>query len=298
MSNKKLKIAIIIINYNGTEDTIQCLLSIDSYLSPTDDVAEYYVALLDNASTKSFPVEFLNGLKHRIFFYKSNENLGFAGGNNLAIKLISEDIENIDYYMLLNNDTVIVDNSISKLVKATKDSDFAITGIINYYYDKPDKCWQAGSTLRPKCIKGKSIHPESTTTTFFTEVESIPGSSFLIKKSVTDIIGLLDERYFAYYEELELCERARRANFRIAFLNGTRLLHKVGRASSSYYKHYLRTRNTLLLFSEYYPSMMIMAKLRILFRTIACQLRTGKVIKYYRAYHSGIKDFNNKKFGK
>lgn len=298
MREKTIKVAIIIINYNGENDTIQCISSLDKHLEPCQDGIVYYIALLDNASSEPFDKEKLKQFRHNIYFYQSESNLGFAGGNNLAIKLITKAVDGIDYYLLLNNDTVLVDDSISNLVKKTDESSFSISGLVNYYYDNPDQCWQAGAFFRPNCIKGKEIQPLSDCDLFFTEVDTVPGSSLLVKKSVIDAIGLLDERYFAYYEEVELCERARRAHYNVAFLNGTRLLHKVGRASTSYYKHYLRTRNTLLLYSDYYPSLMGIARLRVLFRTIKCLLRTGKIYGYLRAYHSGVNDFHNKKFGK
>ena len=129
-------VAIIIINYNGTQDTLECLSSLNKCLPDAKDI-HFEVALLDNHSSEAFPVEQISQGGIRIHFYQSDENLGFAGGNNLAIRLISKDVSPIDYYFLLNNDTVIEDDSLVRLVRTTENSDYGITGIVNYFYDQP-----------------------------------------------------------------------------------------------------------------------------------------------------------------
>lgn len=289
-------IAIIIINYNGTQDTLECLASLNKWLPNAKDI-HFEVALLDNHSSEAFPVEQISQGGIRIHFYQSDENLGFAGGNNLAIRLISKDISPIDYYFLLNNDTVLVDDSLVRLVSATENSDYGITGIVNYFYDQPEECWQAGSLVRPRCLSGKEVRPSSKQDGRFVDVDTVPGSSLLIKKEVVDKVGLLDERFFAYYEELDWCLRAKENDFKVSFLEGTRLLHKVGRSSPSAFKHYLRTRNTLLLYKLHYRKLMIVARLRVLLRTIVSVFKCrDKAL--WTAYVDGVNDYKRGYFGK
>ena len=290
-----ITVAIIIINYNGKKDTLECLSSIGVHLHNSERL-RFEIALLDNHSTEPISEDDLPNMGCRIHYFRSEYNSGFAGGNNMAIELIKQRVKSIDYYFLLNNDTVLVDNSLVRLVESTVSSDYAITGLVNYYYSNPEECWQAGTLVRPHRLSGKSVMPTGTDC-LFSEVDSVPGSSLLIRSRVADEIGLLDERYFAYYEELDWCLRAKENGYKVAFLNGTRLLHKVGKSSPSQTKHYLRTRNTLLLYSLHYDRWLFIAKLRILLRTLKCIVKE-KNTKYWQSYMVGIKDYNKSHFGK
>lgn len=289
-------VAIIIINYNGTQDTLECLSSLNKCLPDAKDI-HFEVALLDNHSSEAFPVEQISQGEIKIHFYQSDDNLGFAGGNNLAMRLISKDISTIDYYFLLNNDTVLVDDSLPRLVRETRRSEYGVTGIVNYYYSHPKECWQAGSFIRANRLSGAEVDPRGKPDGVFIEVDSVPGSSLLIKKEITDKIGFLDERFFAYYEELDWCLRAKETGYRVAFLTGTKLLHKVGRSSTSVFKHYLRTRNTLLLYSIHFKRWLPVARLRVFLRTAKESVKFGNN-RLWKAYSDGIKDYSSGTFGK
>ncbi len=291
-----INVAIIIINYNGADDTLECLSSLNQYLKNEDDI-RFEIALLDNHSKEPIPPQTLPAIGIPIHYYQSDDNLGFAGGNNLAIRNINKEIDHIDYYFLLNNDTVFVDDSLTRLVKATTGSSYDITGLVNYYYDQPNECWQAGSFVRPMQLTGKEVDPLKYQNGSFVEVDTVPGSSLLISTKVTDAIGLLDDNFFAYYEELDWCLRAKEKGYKVAFLSGTKILHKVGRSSTSFFKHYLRTRNTLLLYSKHYNEHAIIARLRVFLRTLSGVIR-WKNTNLWKAYVAGIKDYKSGKYGK
>lgn len=291
-----INVAIIIINYNGTEDTLECLSSLNQYLKNEENL-RFEIALLDNHSKEPISPKSLPTSGIPIHYYQSDDNLGFAGGNNLAIRNISKEIDHIDYYFLLNNDTVLVDDSLIRLLKATTGSSYDITGLVNYYYDQPNECWQAGSFVRPMQLTGKEVNPLKYQNGSFVEVDTVPGSSLLISTKVIDTIGLLDDNFFAYYEELDWCLRAKEKGYKVAFLSGTKILHKVGRSSTSFFKHYLRTRNTLLLYSKHYGEFTIIARFRVFLRTISGIIR-WKDKNLWKAYVKGIKDFESRKYGK
>lgn len=290
-----ITVAIIIINYNGKKDTVECLSSIGVHIHNSERL-HFEIALLDNHSSEPISEDDLPVINCKVHFFRSEYNSGFAGGNNKAIELIKKRVDSIDYYFLLNNDTVLIDDSLIRLVVETENSEYAVTGIVNYYYIHPDECWQAGSIVRPKCLSGRSVKPVGDNNSF-TEVDTVPGSSLLIKSDVLDEIGLLDERFFAYYEELDWCLRAKENGYKVAFFNGTRLLHKVGKSSPSQTKHYLRTRNTLLLYSIHYKNYLFIARLRVFLRTVKC-IVTEKNLKYWQSYKKGVEDYMNNDFGK
>ena len=288
-----IKVAIIIINYNGNEDTIACLASLEKHTNSIPEI-KYDIILVDNASINPLTNADLSGYKINIFYYKSSANLGFAGGNNFGISSYNNDGNNADYYLLLNNDTEIIDNSLDRLVMSSNSTSYAITGLVNYYYDNPSEVWQAGSMFMAYSLRSREVKPANKNV--FVKVDDVPGSSMLIRKDIIDKIGLLDERFFAYYEEVEFCARARSKGAKIAFLDGTRILHKVGRSSTSAFKHYLRTRNTLLLYHIHYRHLMLIAFLRVFLRTLILSIHAADKKIYWRAMWRGIEDYCKKNF--
>lgn len=285
------KIAIVIINYNGNKDTLDCLKSIDLHCMACD----YSVFLVDNASRKPFSQTELPRLRIPINYIQSLNNLGFAGGNNLAIKEIKQG--DFDYIFLLNNDTVLLDDSVDRLVKKIENTPNIIGGIVNYYFDSPEEMWQAGSDTNANKLKSKERKDFDMLSDDLIFVDSIPGSSMMIPWEIIEKIGLFDERYFAYYEEVDFCERAKENGYQVAFLPNTRLLHKVGRASTSRMKHYLRTRNTLLFYSLHYKQYMFVAYLRVILRTIRDIINSKFKIDYVTPAIKGIIDYRHGLFG-
>ena len=290
MAGRK-SIAIVIVNYNGNNDTLECLESIDRYCKEND----YTVYLVDNASKAPISDSELKKFNVHIKYIQSGKNLGFAGGNNLAVSGIK--LGDFDYVFLLNNDTVLLDDSVDRLVKKIEITPNIIGGIVNYYYDNPEEMWQAGSDTVAKKLKSKERKDFDVLSEDMIFVDSIPGSSMMIPRKIIEEIGLFDERYFAYYEEVDFCERAKESGYQVAFLPNTRLLHKVGRASTSRMKHYLRTRNTLLFYSLHYKQYMFVAYLRVILRTIRDIVNSKFKIDYFCPAIKGIIDYRRGLFG-
>ena len=285
--NDNKKVAIIIINYNGNEDTLQCLKSIDQYCIKHD----YSVLLVDNASHQPINRQELTQFKVAINYIISPHNLGFAGGNNLAIEYIKDNNYQYDYLFLQNNDTILIDDSLDRLVDVLEKEGVEIGGLVNYFYDCPSKIWQAGSFIRASRLSGREMNSFHLDSAELIYVDSIPGSSMLIKSEVVQAIGLFDERYFAYYEEMDFCTRAKENGYKVSFLPDTRILHKVGRSSTSKLKHYLRTRNTLLFYSLHYKQYMTIAYLRILLRTIRNVIETKFDFGFINPFWRGVYDY-------
>lgn len=279
------KVAIIIVNYNGNNDTLECLESIDKYCRGN----EYTVYLVDNGSRCFFEEAELSRFHVRIQPIISPNNLGFAGGNNLAINRIGDG--EYDYVFLLNNDTVLVDDSVDRLVWKLNEQPKVIGGIVNYFYNAPHVMWQAGSLIRATRFSGKNIRGFDTSSDDLFFVDAIPGSSMMIPWEVIKKCGLFDARYFAYFEEVDLCERARRNGYRVAFLPNSRLLHKVGRSSTSRLQHYLRSRNSLLFYSLYFNKLMWVAYLRIYMRTIRNTIKSHFKIDFLSPARQGVIDY-------
>ena len=138
-------LGIVILNWNGYNDTIEC---IESILKST--YQDWKIYLVDNYSTdgsqdKLRTYILSNGLSHKISLILNNDNFGFAIGSNVGIKLAQKD--RCDYVWLLNNDTTIEIDTISKLIDFMKtDSTLIATPLIAYYSDK-NVIWNCGGKI-------------------------------------------------------------------------------------------------------------------------------------------------------
>lgn len=240
------KVYVIILNYNGWKDTLACLESV-----MINTYQNYQVIVVDNASTdnsisemthwakeylengKCIYFDFFNreniiqnnvSSKGKIIFIQSGVNEGFAEGNNLGIKYAMQQGD-FEYIWLLNNDTVIKKDTLSKLVAYADENNIGICGSSLFYYNNPSELQAYGGHINRFFGTSSNI----------LNVEDIPnkldyiiGASFLINKSVIDKIGFLPEEYFLYYEETDYCFNARNNGFLLGVAIDSIVYHKEG----------------------------------------------------------------------
>ena len=132
MSQKK--VAIVLVNYNGLKDTIECVKSIKE-----STYSDYQIIIVENDSNDKEEIKGNEYLNENTMILFSKCNMGFSGGNNLAIKYALEN--NYEYVLLLNNDTTVDKEFLRYLIEASVEYDAGIvTGNIYFYYDK-NKLW-------------------------------------------------------------------------------------------------------------------------------------------------------------
>lgn len=263
------KIAVVIVNYNGIADTLEC---IDS-LKRSDNFKDISIIVVDNNSNNNEAERIREGYNF-VTVISSNSNKGFAGGNNLGIKYALKN--GFQYVLLLNNDTVIAHDMISILASNCLNKEIVVP--IMYYFSNPDFIWYGGGTIDKH--KGNGIHLHSNekdmgklkanVCTFST------GCCMLIPSIIFEEIGLLDEKSFMYCEDMEFCIRLDLNNIKIKFLPEAKLWHKVGVASggeSSPFSTYYLTRNRLNYVRQYrnyfaitaYPFSLLSRIIRMIF---------------------------------
>lgn len=210
------KVSIVVLNWNGGGDVIECLKSVRDI-----DYPDYEIIVVDNGSTDGSVAEI--GQKFPdIKVIENSENLGFAEGNNVGIRAATG-----DYIMLLNQDTVAGKSMLKDLVQVMEaDDNIGIVGPMILYYDEPDKIWCAGSKLHFAYAShiGKGARKE-----FFTRscsVDYIAGCAMLVKKEVLNKIGLLASEYFLYFEDADFCLRARKAGYKCVYVPSPTVWHK------------------------------------------------------------------------
>lgn len=194
---------IILLNYNGYKDTIECLQSLRHLEYPN-----YHVVICDNDSLDDSEKHILDWLKEcpnePFHFIQTGANLGFAGGNNVGIRYSIK--KGADYIWLLNNDTVVEPDALTHMVnKMETNKKIGICGSkLCSYYDR-SQVVGLGGWCHPLTGSAGHIIKENE----LGKLAYIIGASMLFRREVFENIGLLQDDYFLYYEELDIAERIR-----------------------------------------------------------------------------------------
>ena len=236
--------SIITVNFNQPQVTLEFLRSVK--LNTVD--CEVEVILVDNGSTEDFGESFKNEFDELVYV-RSEANLGFAGGNNLAVKHARG-----EYLLFLNNDTEITRNLIFELKSELKSNPSIglISPLILYHYH-PDIIQYAGYTKMNyiTCRNREIGHLDVNLGQYDSisnETAFCHGAAMMCRSADLAVIGTMDESYFLYYEELDWCEKFRRAGKKMWFTGRAQIFHKesVSVGKESALKTYFMTRNRLL----------------------------------------------------
>ena len=251
------KVYIVLLNYNGTKDTIECLESLRKL-----NYSNYQVLVIDNSSTNE-PFETLLDwailkqikfnqttesefdvikFQNQFVFIKAQQNKGFAAGNNIALSSILK-VSGFDYYVwLLNNDTVVdkesLKNQISYLVKAGNER-IGILGSKLIYYFNQHKIQAIGGKFNETFYISTHIgegEPINKSKEEFPKIDYVVGASMLVSHQFLKEVGVLSEDFFLYYEELDWAKRAKKHNWTLDWCQDSIILHKEGATIGSSYK--------------------------------------------------------------
>lgn len=241
MDTKPL-VSIIILNWNGLNDTLECLQSISKIKYPN-----YQVIIVDNASIDNSVVEIKKQYPD-IMIIVNSCNLGFSEGNNVGIRHCL-DIDN-KYILLLNNDTTVDPDFLCNLISGAEENPSAgiYSGLI-YYYNNPESLWYAGAEWQNDGFK--HIHdlqyPHDQQPSYLTDY--ICGCMLLTRKDVINDVGLLDPKFFLTYEETDWCYRAKHRGYQCSVIPTAKIWHKISVSfggNNSPLQNYFFTRNFLL----------------------------------------------------
>ncbi|NYB51991.1 MAG: glycosyltransferase family 2 protein [Methanobacteriaceae archaeon] len=334
-------VTIIIVNYNGWQDTIECLESVYGIEYPN-----FSLVLVDNNSkdgSHAKIVEYCKGelkVESEFFEYnpenkpitiqefsndksqkqtidhqsrtldsdsliliKNKKNYGFAEGNNIGIRFSLKNLEP-EYVLLLNNDTVVGKNFLNELVKVgEKEEEIGILGPKIYIYHQPNVIWSAGCKISWKLCRGVQIGTKQSDHGQFDEqkkVEYVSGSAFLIKTEVIHKIGLMDEKYFLYFEESDWTLRANQAGYESLYVPSAHVWHKVSQSGGGISKPaglYYITRNRWIFMKKWakksdYTIFVIYQIVGLILLPISLSIyyhNKHLFSTYYRGFFDGIK---------
>ncbi len=256
MSVLDLKVYIVILNYNGSRDTIECLESILKL-----NYGNYQVLIVDNSETilpfqellnwaKSEHINFdetietnidLDNHQNDLVFIKAEKNKGFAAGNNIALNAILKTKETNSYIWLLNNDTIVDKGALKALVsylRAHQDKKIGVLGSKLIYYYQREKLQGVGGKFNKFFFisthvgEGESItksKPE------FEKIDYVIGASMFVTYKFLREVGTLKEDFFLYYEELDWAYRAQEKGWILDWCPDALIFHKEGASIGSSY---------------------------------------------------------------
>ena len=288
------KLSIITINYNGLKDTCELIDTI-----PFNNDLE--VIVVDNASTQD-EASIISERYPQVKVIRSQQNLGFAGGNNLGIKKAQG-----NYILLINNDTYFKEYNIDPLIERLESSDRIgiVCPKLRFAWGKNPIQYAGYTPLSSITVRNQAIGFGEEDHGQYDTAHPTPyahGAAMLIKREAIEKVGLMPECYFLYYEELDWSMMFTRAGYKIWYDPACTVYHKESQTTgqNSPLRTYYITRNRLFLVKRNNKG--INKYLSYLYLIGIVGLRD--IMKYSFAQRSklkkavlkGIKDFSNSQF--
>lgn len=241
------QVVIIVVNWKLKNDTLRCLKSLEGLDLP--DAISHRVIVVDNGSgdgsakciADAYPESELISL---------STNVGFGAACNVAIRQIMWDGDD-DYVFLLNNDASVHPKVLAELVQAAEaHPEAGILGPKIYYQDDPRTIWYAGARKRWGVLAAVDTGRGQVDRGQFgarREVDYVFGAGMLIRCSVFERIGLFDERFFLYLEDMDFCLRAQAAGFSLLFVPQAHVWHKGAASTANHngFRKYHFVRSTI-----------------------------------------------------
>jgi len=216
-------IAVVILTWNGKEDILHCLSTL-----PRIQYPNWSATVIDNASSDG-TLEAIRAAYPAQRVLVMDKNLGFCGGNNRGI----EDAlaRGADYVLLLNNDTELHPDLLAQLAQVARtDPRIGAVGSKNILMDDHRRVWGAYGELRYDRDLVRLIgsrQPDGPEFTVVKDVDWVIGNGVMMSRTALERVGGFDERFFGYHEDVDWCERARRAGFRTVY-NGHAIIYHRG----------------------------------------------------------------------
>ena len=270
------KVAIITVNYNGKKDSLELLTSLRKLETKN---FELKIIVVDNGSEDGLVGELVKN-SPEVVVLQNGENKGYAGGFNRGIEYAR--IWEADFFLLINNDCLIKDKNLIEELVTTLEKDSKIGLVSPKIYFAPgfefhqdrysatelgQVIWYGGGYFDWDNIRGVHQGIDEVDQGQYdrvVEVDFVSGACMLIKREVFETVGLLNEDYFLYFEDVEFQKRVAEAGFRIFYNGKVSIYHKVSQSTGigSPLTDYFHTRNRLIFAVKYAKSRAKFALLR------------------------------------
>ncbi|HBB03203.1 MAG: glycosyl transferase [Candidatus Peregrinibacteria bacterium GW2011_GWF2_38_29] len=238
------KVSIVMINYNGLQDTIECLGSLKKCVYPN-----FEILLIDNGSEESQSKAIFEFKMEKLRTFISKENLGFAGGNNFVVRYVLKENKS-DYIYFLNNDTIVEPDFLNKAVEAAeKDLKIGVVAGLSLQYANRHLIENAGHDFlncgdfvpRGRGFKREELNGRC-------EILGACGADSLYRVETLKQCGLFDESFFLNYEDADLSMRCILYGWKCVYEPKSIIYHKVNASIKKVrnYAYALRSQGNLL----------------------------------------------------
>lgn len=237
----------LVLSWNRRDDTLALLAAL-----ARSTYANASVIVLDNASTDG-SVDTIRADFPAVEILPLHENRGYAGNNNIGLRAALA--RGADWMFVLNDDVIVAPDCVARLVAAAEgEAGVGLVGPMVYHFDEPGVIQSAGGRLDRRWRATHIARNQPDRGQFATRaVDWLSGCALLVRRTVVEEVGLLDERFFLYWEETDWCLRARRKGWRVLHVPGAKVWHKgvqrdyQPRPAVTYYT----TRNRFLLLATH-----------------------------------------------
>jgi len=249
-----MKASVIVLSWNGVAYLSNCLKAVLS-----QDYPDFEIIVVDNGSADG-SADLVAERFPQVRLIRNERNLGFSGGMNVGLQATQGDA-----LVLLNQDTVVRPDWLLALVHAFADKQVGIVGAKLLELDGRTLSHAGGYVEWPLAL-GRHIGVGEVDQGQYdaaADVEYVTGASLAIRRTVLDQIGLLDDRFFpAFYEDVDLCWRARKAGWRIRYEPRAVALHDEASSTRHHWpsRHYYHYRNRLLCVFKHLTPTQILAE--------------------------------------
>jgi GT2 family glycosyltransferase len=239
------RVSIIILNWNGLRDTLECLASLKII-----DYPNYEIIVVDNASSGNDVPEIERHYGDTVRTIVNDQNFGFAKGNNIGIQHVLSENRS-DFVLLLNNDTTVEAAFVTELVSAANANPLAaVLGPKMYYYDYRGRrdviCsgagtinwWVSPGYLQPSKFKKESDLPDES----IHKADWVSGACLMI--NLRKINPILNEKYYFGCEDIDKCIEAKKLGLDVLYVPRSVMWHKVGASRPRALKNKLREFST------------------------------------------------------
>lgn len=310
MNTNYSSVYVVILNWNSAQDTIHCIKSVLN-LNKIKDVT---IVVCDNDSKKESYEEIKNFVldqtnisnliiseneipnyknsNYKIVLIKNEKNYGYAGGNNRGVRFALNQ-ETMQYVWILNNDTEVAPDSLDYLIdKFESNKKYGVVGSKLVEFENRTKVQGIGGIITPRFCITKEIGNELTIDenidelSYERKVDYVIGASMMFSRQCLQIVGLMCEDYFLYYEEIDICNRIRQKNLDVGIASKSVVYHKHGASTGkgkSDIADYYSVRNRLIIVKKFYPENLTTTRLSMIVVILnrIRYLKFKNVIKYF-----------------
>lgn len=240
---------ILTLSWNQCADTLECLASLQKTSYPN-----YRLLVVDNHSTDG-SVEAITQCFPRVEVIANRQNIGFAAAANRGIEHAL--CHGAEYVFLLNNDTIVEPTTLEEMVSQAMALDVGMVAPKIYYYADPQRIWSVGSHRHPLTLekmRGGEDELDQGQWEDVVQLDFLTGCGLLLPRHFLEDVGLFDERFFIFYEDSDLCLRARKRGYRLLMTPKAKMWHKVSVSSGgrdSPFERYWMARSSVLFFRKH-----------------------------------------------